>query len=524
MKLNWVLTIPLVLLVVAVEVVTQTCPPCYRDAPHFVARHGFGGSGRPWVNIYIDWSTMADLDDSAKNAVASAVNGAINEWNDATNPAVGSDQWDHRIQYEFQRTHDPSKADFIVKKGNPLFDCISIDLSVHPHVITLGNNWLASSAVERRARVSHEIGHRLGLAHPADDPASNCSPGQTIMQGATSTNCTGGSTSVTGDDVAQANRQFASPQTCTTDSPNGVAQFQEPTPTPTPTPTDCIDNDHDGICAAQDCNDNNQWASFDMDGDGFCSDVDCDDTNPQVYPGAPLDPETAGGEDRNCNNQDDADEQGLGRCGWLAEQRCRAAGKDWDAGHCVCTFYSDPSPVLIDVVGNGFDLTGNFGGVFFDLNNDGNKEKLSWTAPNSDDAWLALDRNGNGTIDNGIELFGNFTPQPNPPAGEERNGFLALAEYDKPARGGNADGVIGNTDSIFSSLWLWQDTNHNGMSEPLELKTLPQLGLATIYLDYKASRRTDRHGNQFRYRAKVTDNQGAQIGRWAWDVFLTTNP
>jgi hypothetical protein len=62
--------------------------------------------------------------------------------------------------------------------------------------------------------------------------------------------------------------------------------------------------------------------------------------------------------------------------------------------------------------------------------------------------------------------------------------------------------------------------NHNGVSEPGELHTLRELGLRTIELDYKESRRTDRHGNQFRYRAKVKDTRGAQLGRWAWDVFL----
>ena len=173
------------------------------------------------------------------------------------------------------------------------------------------------------------------------------------------------------------------------------------------------------------------------------------------------------------------------------------------------------SPIAIDTYGNGFDLTSAAEGVEFDIAGVGSPIGISWIQ--GDDAWLALDRNGNGFIDSGKELFGAATFQA---PSTERNGFQALGVYDLPENGGNGDGAIDRKDGIFNELRVWLDANHNGVSEPSELHSLPSMDLLRLDLNYRKSRRVDEHGNQFRFRSRVHVGRGSDVSRWAWDVFL----
>jgi hypothetical protein len=141
-------------------------------------------------------------------------------------------------------------------------------------------------------------------------------------------------------------------------------------------------------------------------------------------------------------------------------------------------------------------------------------ERLSWPAADSSWAFAALDRNRNGRIDDGGELFGNYTMQS---LEGKPNGYAALAVYDDPANGGNGDSVLDAGDSIFSSLLLWFDANHDGVSQPGELTALAQR-VEAIGLDPKESRARDRYGNEFRYRGNVRLADGRKSR--SVDVFL----
>jgi len=123
------------------------------------------------------------------------------------------------------------------------------------------------------------------------------------------------------------------------------------------------------------------------------------------------------------------------------------------------------SPIVIDLNNDGIKGTNLDYKINFDLDNNGFKEATSWIDNN--DAFIAIDKNNNGTIDNGSELFGNKSISNNAYAytnPNAKNGFESLKELDS-----NNDGIIDEKDKEFTNLLLWQDKNSNGISETDEL-------------------------------------------------------
>ncbi len=181
-------------------------------------------------------------------------------------------------------------------------------------------------------------------------------------------------------------------------------------------------------------------------------------------------------------------------------------------------FWPCTTPIILDVGGQGFHLTDADHGVLFDIRGNGQPVQIAWTAPGVNNGFLALP-GPDGVIHNGLQLFGNFTPQP---ASDDPNGFRALAIYDEPANGGNGDGVIDSQDAVFSSLGVWIDANHDGICQSEELHTLQSLGIDSIDLRYHLSRRRDEYGNVFRYRAAVNrqDPDGLGTNHRVYDVIL----
>lgn len=207
------------------------------------------------------------------------------------------------------------------------------------------------------------------------------------------------------------------------------------------------------------------------------------------------------------------------------------------------------SPVVISTKHGEFKFSNpDMHCVTFDLRADGKPDCYSWPTPNSGVGFLVLDRDGDGVIENGAELFGDHTPQINHPNPNNPNGFLALAEYDLPQFGGNGDTVIDDQDNVWPHLKIWidehcyEDPGRVCVSRKSELHDLKEFGIESIDLEYGPGNKTDRWGNDFRFSTNLnadkddpaTDNlehlppghkhryhyQRSKDGRKAYDVFL----
>jgi hypothetical protein len=156
-----------------------------------------------------------------------------------------------------------------------------------------------------------------------------------------------------------------------------------------------------------------------------------------------------------------------------------------------------PSPIIFDLGQTGYELTDVKRGVRFDIDADGVLEQVSWTARGSEDAFLALDRNGNRQIDDGGELFGNATKLAD--GTTSAHGYIPLAELDLEANGGNANGYVDYGDRGFGKLLLWTDRDHDGRSSSAELIRLRDRGIFAIALDADESDVIDEYGNHLAY-------------------------
>ena len=173
------------------------------------------------------------------------------------------------------------------------------------------------------------------------------------------------------------------------------------------------------------------------------------------------------------------------------------------------------SPIVISFSGR-YSLSGLDDPVWFDIDADGVKDGLAWTAAGSDDAFLALDRDGNGVITDGSELFGDATRLRNGRVAS--NGFEALQELDD-----NADGVIDSRDRTWPDLILWQDRDHDGVSSAAEQRAVENSSVVGIGLTHAWSGRCDRFGNEFRYRSAVEiESHGQRRRQPVYDIFFVT--
>ncbi len=192
---------------------------------------------------------------------------------------------------------------------------------------------------------------------------------------------------------------------------------------------------------------------------------------------------------------------------------------DFDPANSGC---NPPSPIVIDARGKEPDLSGE--PVTFDILKTGEPIQITWTKRDSDTGFLVLDRNNNGKIDDAGEMFGNHTltayGEPTP---ANFNGFAALAEYDNADLGGNNNGRIDPGDAIWSRLRVWIDRNHDGVTQPAELRTLESLSISGIDRDSDADhQKWDKFGNLYKFRGTAwrRNDHGREVAFPIYDIIF----
>ncbi len=155
----------------------------------------------------------------------------------------------------------------------------------------------------------------------------------------------------------------------------------------------------------------------------------------------------------------------------------------------------NPTPIVVDVLGNGYKLSGTEPSVLFDIDADGHLDAISWTSFGTDDSFLWLDSNFDGVVSTGAELFGNVG---------YLNGFERLRGFDARGRGGNNDGIIDRLDSIWRRLLLWTDLDRDGLTDPAEVTSLAATSTVSLSYDYQTVGRRDEFGNLFRFQSRLT--------------------
>lgn len=182
-----------------------------------------------------------------------------------------------------------------------------------------------------------------------------------------------------------------------------------------------------------------------------------------------------------------------------------------------CTYCS---PLVLDMRGDGIRTSGADDPIHFDVDADGTVDRIGWVVPDTDDAFLWRDVERNHRVDDGSELFGVGMTLPD--GDRARNGFEALAVYDRAEHGGNGDGEITAADGIWRRLRLWRDGNHNGVSEATEISPIQGSGVVSMDLGWIESFDVDLAGNQHRmvstYRLRVGGAPHAE--RALVDVFF----